>query len=260
MKTFDHYELKYTVSNESLMGFVKDLYAGKKPKVDSNGTSKFIAELEKTYANPEWVKKRGVVSGQVNVKKGSVLESDLTSQLNKIRECSRHNSNNIKQWVNANFDIVELINRLKKADLTEEDFKKVANTKYIKIKEDWKTVGDTKVSNKKINALSEKEVVEIAKKLIQVNELLFKTVYHITEYIAKYQHVDYDELAYIPRVAMIVDGEDSDPRIAMIQVEKFLDDCYDLYTDNTGEIDTDLALRVYAIMDAMISWLDESVK
>lgn len=257
MKTFEHYELKYTFSNEGFTDFIKDLVYGGKGKLLDRSFDSFISSMEKTYLDQKWVSRRGVVNGEVNIKTGSMLDKDWNALIKDYKEATDYNEAQLKSWTDKCKPIMELIDKINDDTVTLNDFKKVSNINAndVKIKGQWKKPTNGSVFPKKVPALKENEIVPKSKQFIEMVKQ-YNTVTEPKAYslITKYAQVSHDSLLIKDKVKKLSEEDYDNASDALNVTDAFIEACENYNTSNYSKN------QLGSYLEAVANLITESVK
>lgn len=267
MKTFDHYELKYTVSNESLMGFVKDLYAGKKPEIDKEKIDELSKQLKDSYNNLNWVKKRGVVNKEISVNAGSLLINDgVSAKITEIKQAIKNNKAVIDKWLNQNKVILTVMDKIISGNVNKVDLIKLNTVQFKRLTSGLKLTPLFREGAKKIPSLSIAEVVETAKLIETIGNTLLEEIKEITNELNKYTNLTYSETLTKIKAAKI-DLKQPDVKEGIDVIKTFIKEANSYYGDGNEKDPLDIdeqiyyhRLQLYHLIRALVDWMEQSVK
>lgn len=174
--------LEQIVSQEGFMeaagDVLRNMIKGKKPDFNNMGSETTHDNIKRTYANLPWVKSRRLVTGEVSVPTGSILQGDFKADINKLLAA-------VKATCQANVGIVNKL--LQDANphiqlLTTDAWKdpkkvQVVDEKAKPLPEgcDFKNIAfkDLQANPAKLPALNAEQVVEVANLILTIRSVYY---------------------------------------------------------------------------------------
>lgn len=224
MKTFDHYELKYTVSNEGIMDFIRDLRAGKKPKLNLKWSlNKFILSIPDTYGNIEWVKKRGLNTKPINVYRGSSLDIPFEELYQRAKVIIEHNRKVVDDWLSDNQTIVDAIKKLKDNGYSDNYIKNVKD--FVPMKGKFDRLKMPYPKDQQMEPLTAEEVVKAANKIITIEDKITELIKPSNQFLHIYVYYE------LPKLKSSVPNELKDRFEQLMKFNNYMEKIYDMGDD-----------------------------